>query len=370
MERIEFQPGQLEHFLSQREKQPVKIEEIALLGSQTTGAAALKGLGYGRPLRVTYSAQDQQKQIVIRRVNQNEFGRETDADRVGEVWRNFHTFNRLPQHVRAYDMIGVGRDGRLQSVGDVAEIYLLTEYAPGRPYAEDLAIIRDAGAFTAQDIKRAVSLARYLADIHAVKRDDPILWRRRLRDLVGHGEGVMGLTDSYRLDETVYSFTSEEELRGIETAVNQWRWRLKPQSHRLSQVHGDFHPFNILFQNGTQFTLLDRSRGEWGEPADDVCCLMINYLFFSLQRGAGLAEPFSSLYRTFWETYLAQSGDEELLAGAAPWIAWRALVLASPQWYPTLNEATRCRLLTLARNVLADDVFDWQQINRYLRRDA
>ncbi|HID52855.1 MAG TPA: aminoglycoside phosphotransferase family protein [Anaerolineae bacterium] len=366
MDRIELQPEQLEHFLSQRERQPVKIEEIALLGSQTTGAAALKGLGYGRPLRVTYSAPDKHKQVVIRRINKNEFGRETEPDRVEEVWRNFHTFNRLPQHVRAYDMIGVGRDGRLQSMGDVAELYLLTEYASGRPYAEDLAIIRDVGIFTSLDIKRAISLARYLADIHAVKHDDPILWRRRLRDLVGHGEGVMGLTDSYRLSEAPFSFTSEEELREIETAVNQWRWQLKPRYHRLSQVHGDFHPFNILFQNGTQFTLLDRSRGEWGDPADDVCCLMINYLFFSLQRSDGLAEPFFSLYRVFWETYLAQSGDEELLAGAAPWIAWRTLVLASPQWYPTLDEPTRRRLLNLARNVLADDVFDWQQINRYL----
>jgi aminoglycoside phosphotransferase (APT) family kinase protein len=44
-------------------------------------------------------------------------------------------------------------------------------------------------------------------------------------------------------------------------------------------VHGDFHPWNILFQNDCDFAVLDRSRGEWGDPADDVAPLTINYLF-------------------------------------------------------------------------------------------
>lgn len=366
MERIEIQPEQLEHFLSQREEQPVQIEEIALLGSDATGAAALKALGYGRPLRVTYTIGANKQQVVIRRVKQNEFGRETDADRVAEVWRNFHTFNRLPQHVRAFDMVALQSNGRLQSVGNISEIYLLTEYAPGQPYAEDLAVIRDAGVASQLDMERARTLGRYLAGIHARKKDEPRLWRRRLRDLVGHGEGVMGLTDSYRLDDKQYGFTSEEELLALETAVNRWRWQLKPLHHRLSQVHGDFHPFNILFQEGVRFALLDRSRGEWGEPADDVSCLMINYLFFSLQREDRLTEPFLSLYQAFWEAYLANRPDPELLSVMAPWIAWRVLVLASPQWYPTIADSARRRLLNLAGNVLQAKKFVWQEINSYL----
>jgi aminoglycoside phosphotransferase (APT) family kinase protein len=48
-----------------------------------------------------------------------------------------------------------------------------------------------------------------------------------------------------------------------------WRLRLKSLTHRLRQVHGDFHPWNILFRSAAEFSLLDRSRGEYGDPADD-----------------------------------------------------------------------------------------------------
>ena len=46
-------------------------------------------------------------------------------------------------------------------------------------------------------------------------------------------------------------------------------------------MHGDFHTWNILFREGTDFSVLDRSRGEWGEwgeAVDDVICLALNVL--------------------------------------------------------------------------------------------
>lgn len=49
-----------------------------------------------------------------------------------------------------------------------------------------------------------------------------------------------------------------------------------------------------------------------------------------------------------------------------PWFAWRALVLASPQWYPSLTDDVRRQLLTFAEQVLATDYFDWPNINSYL----
>jgi hypothetical protein len=257
----------------------------------------------------------------------------------------------------------VTQEGKLESLGHVQDLLLLTQYAPGTPYAEDLLRIDHTGICTDLDLRRAQGLATYLAELHAVKHTDPLLWRRRLRDLVGDGEGIMGLTDSYPAD---FPLATGEDLRAIEVAANVWRWRLKPLAHRLSQVHGDFHPFNILFSQGEEFTLLDRSRGEWGEPADDVSCLAINYLFFSLHGAHELAGAFADLYTVFWETYLRQRPDDELLTVIQPWLAWRALVLASPQWYPTVDEADRRKLLTLARQVLKLEQFVWQDLNRYL----
>jgi hypothetical protein len=350
-------------YLSRLTQRPIQIEQIVELGGGSEGAAALKGFGYGRPLRITYLDDGQRKEVVLRRVNRNGFGREYASDRTGEVWRDFHTFNHLPRHVRAEDMVMMDEDGRLQTIAQAQELLLLTNYAPGRPYAEDLVRIGEEGSCNPLDVERAKSLAAYLADIHAVKHDDPLLWRRRLRDLVGNGEGIMGLTDSYPADESVIAAA---DLQAIEEAANRRRWQLKPLTHRLSQVHGDFHPFNILFVEEADFILLDRSRGMWGEPADDVSCLVINYLFFSLQQDGRLTGPFEELYTTFWETYLNHNADEEMLSVIAPWFAWRALVLASPQWYPTLTDDTRHKLFNFARGVMADTRFNWQEINLYL----
>ncbi|HMN29617.1 MAG TPA: phosphotransferase, partial [Caldilineaceae bacterium] len=256
-------------------------------------------------------------------VKRNGFGHERHADRIAEVWLNFATFNRMLRHVAAVDMVAATESGELESIGHVRDLLLLTDYAPGLPYAEDLLRIRNSGLCTALDLRRAQALAIYLAELHTVRQDDALLWRRRLRDLVGAGEGIMGLTDSYARD---FPVATSADLCALEEAANRWRWRLKPLTLRLCQVHGDFHPFNILFSEGDLFYLLDRSRGEWGEAADDVSCLVINYLFFSLQRFGELAGPFAQLYTTFWEHYLERRVDPDLLAVIQPWFAWRTLV--------------------------------------------
>src|SRR5690606_18396946 len=103
----------LEAYLAKIDGAPVEIEQVRELGGTADGAAALKGFGSGRPLRIDYRLLDQAqgppagepRRVVLRRVNRNGFGRERDSDRVAEVWRDFHTFNDLPRHVRARDMV-------------------------------------------------------------------------------------------------------------------------------------------------------------------------------------------------------------------------------------------------------------------------
>jgi hypothetical protein len=113
----------------------------------------------------------------------------------------------------------------------------------------------------------------------------------------------------------------------------------------------------LLFRDGVDFSVLDRSRGEWGEPADDVSALGINYLFFGLRKAArdgrrGVAEPFLTLFSLFLDSYLADSHDGELLDVMPPFLAFRALVIAHPRWYPTLPPGVREALLGFARSLM------------------
>jgi Ser/Thr protein kinase RdoA (MazF antagonist) len=212
-----------------------------------------------------------------------------------------------------------------------------------------------------------VILADYLAEIHQKQPDDPALnkqlYCRAWRDLVGHGEGIMGMLDSYPAN---FAVAPPSRLAAIERRCVDWRWRLKDRSARLRQVHGDFHPWNILFQDDNDFALLDRSRGEWGEPADDVTALTINYLLFSLRERGALAGPFAELFHGFWERYLAQRPDPELLEVAPPFFVWRALVVAHPIWYPSLEDEVRAALFRLIDAMLTADRFEPAQVNEYV----
>jgi aminoglycoside phosphotransferase (APT) family kinase protein len=250
------------------------------------------------------------------------------------------------------------------STGRTEEFFLLTEFVTGTGYFKDLERIRDTGMASETDVDRTLALADYLVRVHEQKLDAPALYTRRIRDLVGHGECIMGLIDNYpkQVDGIDRAY-----LKRVEMSCLEWRWRIKDRSHRLCRVHGDFHPWNVLFREGRDFTVLDRSRGEWGEPADDTAAMTINYLFFSLQRSNRLEGGFERMFRQFWEHYLARTGDREMLEVVAPFLAWRGLVIASPVWYPRLSSVVRKSIFNFIENVLGGDEFIPEDVNRYLR---
>ena len=47
------------------------------------------------------------------------------------------------------------------------------------------------------DLERADALCDYLVEIHRVAGPDPGLYVRRIRELLGHGECIFGVDDSY-----------------------------------------------------------------------------------------------------------------------------------------------------------------------------
>lgn len=354
-------------YLSERCGGPVELASVTPLGGpaapESAADARLKAYGYGEPLLLRYRFAGAEHAAVLRTMSPNAFGHERRADRAAGLILSYDGFNTLPRHVRARDIGLVGPDGRPRSLPPGEEFFLLTDYAPGRLYAADLQRLARGGALADGDVARAHDLAVYLAQIHAVKRDEPALYYRHLRDVFGSGEGIAGLLDSYPADFVIADAAWRE---AVERRCVEWRWRLKRSPERLAQIHGDFHPYNILFDEGHQLALLDRSRGPWGEPADDVSCLAINYLFFSLQRAGTLAPPFSELWDVFWETYLMRSGDERLLRAVSPFFAWRALVLASPTWYQ-VGEPVRRALIAFVENVLHERVFDPWLVTTYLK---
>jgi hypothetical protein len=341
----------------------VTVHQVAPLG-EATGGDDVKTYGYGTLLRIDYQLNGgAPRSVVLHTMRPNGFGHENMEDRAQVLLWEHRAFNHLPRHVRSVDVGVFQDDGKPVSLSNAQEFFILTEFEDGENYAQDLERLLHTGELTSLDQQRADALCDYLVDLHKTPVNRPGAYVRRIRELVGSGECIMGLTDSYPPDTTI----SPALLEKIEHQCVRWRWKLRQRVHRLRRTHGDFHPWNILFRKGTDFRLLDHSRGEWGEPADDVTCITANYLFFSLQRSNQLEGAFEHLFLRFWKRYLDQSGDYEMLETVAPFFAFRGLVMASPVWYPNLPEATRTKVLRFVQAVLEQGTFDPAEVNRYCR---
>jgi aminoglycoside phosphotransferase (APT) family kinase protein len=394
--------GQVASYLAQQLHADVQVLQLRKLGTGSTGALtsgllapdddaqrhfdeeALKTFSYGNPILVECLVDGQYRRYVLHTAAANQFDHQQRSDRAATILQRYDTFNLLPQHSRALDVGIVTRDHRWVSMAEGDEFFLMTEYVKGTPYARDLQRLRNSGEVTGVDLLRSRQLALYLANIHTVQGDDPTLYHRCIRNTLGSGEGIMGLVDSYQdarhhnndgndrwhaatlLD--VHAPGGAAWFEEFEQQCIVWRWRLKAKPHRLAQVHGDFHPFNVLFERDGALHTVARSRGAWGEPADDVAAMAINYLFFSLQRSDTLSAPFEQLWNIFWNSYLSRRNDPELLTVIAPFFAWRALVLASPLWY-NVADSVRLTLLTFARAVLQDEIFEPAMVRRYLEQN-
>jgi hypothetical protein len=324
------------------------IVRVTALKDDESSGEAMKALGYGKPLRIELRAGEHQHTLVFHTARPDDFGHDRRADRVGNLVLAYDTFGKLPSHVAAIDVGTVRDDGELVSLASTGEPYLLTTWASGTLYADELRRIATTGVASERDVTTADQLARLLLDIHGAPGSHAAAYTRAIRDLLGHGEGIFGLVDSYEPS------TLTPRLRAIEEACLAWRWKLRDRAERLRRTHGDFHPFNILVDDN--ITLLDASRGSEGDPADDVACLTINYLFFGVGRPAWQS-GLGRLWDRFWQTYLT-TDRVDVLAAVAPFYAWRALVLASPKWYPHLTDADRDRILRFAERALAAERFD------------
>jgi hypothetical protein len=325
--------------------------EISKLGAGVQGAGFL----------IEMNTPDGPKSYVVKGLFPEGLGHDYPSDRAAVFLLDLETYDNLPRHVKAVDVLSEQQDGTVKSIGGGREYYLLMERGEGRDYFKDLNEFAGKEKLGNPDIAKIKAMASYLAEIHSVKKESRQLYWRKIRDTIGHGECLMGVFDTYPDGTLGY-----DEMAEIEKLCIDWRARLKPKTRRLCQIHGDFHPGNIWFRSEAEFILLDRSRGPWGEPADDLTALAINYIFFSVKHHGEVRGAYLEGLRFFFGEYVRRTGDEEICGVVAPFFAFRAVVVANPVFYPELTGDARRKIFNFTRNLLRSETFDIEKVNRYL----
>jgi hypothetical protein len=354
----------LKSYLFGRFKDAVHVD-IRRLGS------GVQGSGFLVEMEKRYGVES----YVVKTLLSEGLGHDYPSDRAAVFLLDLDEYKNLPRHVKAIDVLSEMEDGSVKSVGGGREYYLLMERAEGRHYFHDLAEFSQKSSLEERDVIKIKAMTSYLAWIHSVKKDSKPLYWRKLRDTVGHGECLMGVFDTYPDDIISYG-----EMADIIKKSVDWIMKLKPAYGRLSQIHGDFHPGNIWFHtqdashghsgshlnDDTDFVLLDRSRGPWGDPADDVAALTINYIFFSIKNYGDVRGAYLEGLKKFFDSYIKASGDTEMPRVLAPFFAFRGAVVANPVFYPEITVVQRRLLFRFVHNVLGDQSFEVTNVNKYL----
>ena len=105
---------------------------------------------------------------------------------------------------------------------------------------------------------------------------DPRLYVRRNRELVGDGECIMGLADFYPASSVVHGAcpsTDRASSRRLALASSRIARTVCEESMEI------FIPGIFSSIRTADSRVLDRSRGEYGDPADDLTCITLNYAF-------------------------------------------------------------------------------------------
>jgi hypothetical protein len=359
--QVKIPESVVKKYLEAKEGSKVKILNYEKLGS------GWHGTGYKVKFEVR-SAKSEVKEIVLRTLMPEGFSHDFIADRAKVFVTQHEMAQNIPGHVRSYDVSGYTKSNELISIGDAVEFFQAVEVAEGCSYGADFQRIKDSGILQKDDLRKAKLLGEYLAKLHSktfkgTKEAEVSIRRRHSRDAIGHGEMMMGVIDTYPAG---FTFISKDDLTEMICKAVRYRESVKDIEYKPCRIHGDFHPGNIIFE-GVRIKLLDSSRELWGDPADDVVSLALNYIWFAVMQSGSFSGPFSMLFKAFWSAYFKNTEHKHISRTFGVHLAFRSVVVAHPVFYGAQTDATRKKIMKLTAKVLTSNSFDPSKIKEYLR---
>ncbi len=232
----------IEEYLTSILHKRVQVLSIEPLGNGKV--KELKSFGYGKPYLIRCTAGEATMDLVLESMKENSFGHDHFSDRAQNLLWYHSAANHLPRHAQSLDVGAFTKDQKMVSVGNAEEFFVLNEFVPGYEYALDLQRIQSTGTVDPLDEQKVAALAGYLAEIHSTKSNRSNLYIRRVRDLLGHGECIMGLIDNYPPGDPVATEevlqTSGNGLRGVAVETQTHDPQAQPGAWRLSSLEYSF----------------------------------------------------------------------------------------------------------------------------------
>lgn len=357
---MEIKEESIKKYLEQKYKKKISDVSIEKLGS------GVLGTGY----RVTFYNSGHKKTLVLKSLMKEHLNLDHHSDRAASLLDAHDNYNTMELHVKSHDVVAEKNDGSLLSLDKVQEFYILMDEAYGTDLFKDFDEIRKTRVVTPEVTQKVIVLSDFLATLHKNKRYSVSLYRRKLRDTLGSGGSLLGILDMHP-DDAFHIF-EKEWMAIIKKSMHFWH-RARGMHHRLCEIHADFHPGNLWFDHG-KLTVLDRARGRFGEPADDISAFTINPIMYALTTEKNFSGPFKDIFDTFWNNYFQKTQDKEMRKIIAPYYAFRIAVVTNPLFYnddffggKEQAYLARKKLIYFALRTLDEKEFNPSKINFYIQ---
>ncbi|MFA6475877.1 MAG: phosphotransferase [Candidatus Paceibacterota bacterium] len=217
------------------------------------------------------------------------------------------------------------------------------DFLEGNIY-QDLLMTPKSGLILPGDIETIGHIAKKLAEVHKIKpkfTEDQKRekYSRCLKDVMIHPELsisfiVNNLGESKIFRGKVKADYLKEMLEVIEYYQKYYQ--------RISLIHGDFIPKNILVRDNGDVDFIDYSRFEFGEPGVDVGCL---YSYLICMSYYLKNDYYKKLANIFIEKYISETNDLFIKEIAVVYLGFVGLVAMDEKIYPGIATATRMRFL-------------------------
>lgn len=183
--------------------------------------------------------------------------------------------------------------------------------------------------------------------------------RRKLREVVAHSHWLLGTLDSY---DAAADFGRARQLE-YATKVLAARYALIDDTSSITQIHGDPH-FDNVWIDGSKIYLVDPGGGQYGHPAEDVACAIVDLLLWSVVRFGSLAGGYREAISILLDEYVEKTGRREVFQYIPLYLGVKIPIVVHPVWYPRISNGTRCSLLSIGARVLKQSMINTDVIEK------
>jgi len=281
------------------------------------------------------------KPLVVRKTKNTNGGMSKDynSDKVGYFLLQHTCASNHINHCKSYGISFKDFKGEIFNLDTIKDTYQVIDYVSGKEFFETITNLEEKFDLVTPYLDKIID---YLVQLHSIKPDfnkqkTNNLYNRHLKDVIG-SEVFLDVLDAWSENDDLVTLKIKEK---VNSKLFILREQYKNNYKRCSRIHADLHFGNIFFNMKKELTVLDSARNPWGEPADDLICLLINFDYISIKKHKEITSYYENIKQYILKRYLEKTKDSDIKNYFDLFYILRLFILLNPNFFNNNNKVRK-----------------------------